>query len=83
MAIDRVHARLFIGCSNQMMAIFDKIFPALFKRAFSTLPWWRWFPGAADRELARSVAAVDAAIAGFIAQANSRRTEEAGAGRNL
>ena len=23
MAIDRVHARLFIGCSNRMMAIFD------------------------------------------------------------
>jgi len=50
----------------------DKIFPALFKRAFSTLPWWRWFPGAAYRELARSVAAVDAAIAGFIAQARER-----------
>ncbi|HKX40002.1 MAG TPA: cytochrome P450 [Burkholderiaceae bacterium] len=50
----------------------DKIFPALFKRVFSTVPWWRWFPSAADRALARSVAAVNAAIAGFIAQARER-----------
>jgi cytochrome P450 len=50
----------------------DKIFPALFKRAFSTLPLWRWFPSAADRELARSVEAVNAAIAGFIAHARER-----------
>ena len=29
----------------------DKIFPALFKRVFALVPWWRWFPRAADREL--------------------------------
>ena len=50
----------------------DKIFPVLFKRVFSMLPWWRWFPRAADRELDRSVIAVNAAIAGFIAQARAR-----------
>jgi cytochrome P450 len=50
----------------------DKIFPALFKRVFSIVPWWRWFPRAADRELARSMAAVNEAIAGFIAQARAR-----------
>ncbi len=50
----------------------DKIFPALSKRVFSLLPWWRWFPRAADRELGRSVIAVDEAIASFIAQARAR-----------
>ncbi|HEY9065558.1 MAG TPA: cytochrome P450 [Burkholderiaceae bacterium] len=55
----------------------DKIFPALFRRVFSTLPWWRWFPSAADRELARSVDAVNAAIAGFIAQARERLAADA------
>ncbi|HEY9238698.1 MAG TPA: cytochrome P450, partial [Burkholderiaceae bacterium] len=50
----------------------DKIFPALFERVFAIVPWWRWFPRAADRELARSMAAVNEAIAGFIAQARAR-----------
>ena len=50
----------------------DKIFPALFKRVFSMLPWWRWFPRQADRQLDRSVIAVNEAIAGFIAQARAR-----------
>ncbi len=50
----------------------DKIFPALFKRVFSMLPWWRWFPRAADRQLDRSVIAVNEAIAGFIARARAR-----------
>jgi len=50
----------------------DKIFPALFRRVFSMLPWWRWLPSAADRELDRSVSAVNDAIAGFIAQARAR-----------
>ena len=54
----------------------DKIFPALFKRVFSIVPWWRWFPRAADRELDRSVAAVDTAIAGFIAQARGRLAQD-------
>jgi cytochrome P450 len=50
----------------------DKIFPALFRRVFSIVPWWRWFPREADRELDRSVVAVNEAIAGFIAQARAR-----------
>ena len=50
----------------------DKIFPALFKRVFSMVPWWRWFPREADRQLDRSVIAVNEAIAGFIAQARAR-----------
>jgi len=50
----------------------DKIFPALYRRVMSPLPIWRWFRLAADRELDRSVTEVNAAIAGFIAQARER-----------
>lgn len=50
----------------------DKIFPALFKRSFAPLPLWRLFKTAADRELDRSVAEVNVAIDGFIAQARAR-----------
>ena len=50
----------------------DKIFPALSRRMLSLVPWWRWFPSAADRELERSMQAVDAAIDGFIAAARDR-----------
>ena len=50
----------------------DKIFPALFKRLFSAFALWRYLELPADRRLARSVAAVNEAIAGFIAQARTR-----------
>jgi cytochrome P450 len=50
----------------------DKIFPALFKRLFSLVPVWRYVRLPADRQLERSVAAVNAAIEGFIAQARER-----------
>ncbi len=50
----------------------DKIFPALFRRVMSPLPTWRWFKLPADRRLDASIAAVNAAIAGFIAQARER-----------
>jgi cytochrome P450 len=50
----------------------DKIFPALFKRMFSFFPTWRLIRLPSDRRLDRSVAAVNVAIAGFIAQARAR-----------
>ncbi len=50
----------------------DKIFPALFKRLFSLVPTWRFIRLPADRRLERSVAAVNAAIDGFVAQARAR-----------
>ncbi len=50
----------------------DKIFPALFKRGMSALPLWRYVRLPADRRLERSVAAVNVAIEGFIAQARER-----------
>ena len=55
----------------------DKIFPAVFRRMFSALPTWRWWKSAADRELDRSVAAVAAAIQGFIAAARQRLEDPA------
>ena len=55
----------------------NRIFPTLFRRIFSPLPTWRWFPSAADRQLTRSVAAVSTAIDGFIAQARARLSADA------
>lgn len=50
----------------------DKIFPALFKRLASPLPVWRYFPSASDKRLVRSVAEVNQAVNGFVAQARER-----------
>jgi len=50
----------------------DKIFPALFKRVVSPLPLWRYFPSASDKQLVRSVAEVNQAVNGFVAQARAR-----------
>jgi cytochrome P450 len=54
----------------------DKIFPALFRRLNALVPYWRWFKLAQDRDLDRSMDAVRAAIADFIAQARQRMREE-------
>jgi len=50
----------------------DKIFPALARRLTAPIPTWRLVRSRADRQLARSIAAVNAAIEGFIAQARER-----------
>ncbi len=50
----------------------NRIFPALFKRIFMPLPLWRWFPSAEDRQLTASVAEVNAAVDGFIAEGRKR-----------
>lgn len=54
----------------------NRIFPAVFNRIFAPLPLWRWLPSAADRKLQRSVAAVNSAVDGFIAQARARLQAE-------
>jgi cytochrome P450 len=54
----------------------NRIFPALFSRMFAPVPRWRWFPTAADRALVRSVAEVNVAIEGFVAQARARLRDE-------
>lgn len=50
----------------------DKVFPALFRRIFAPFPYWRLLRLPADRTLERSVAEINRAIAGFIAQARER-----------
>ena len=50
----------------------DLILPAVFKRALSPVPYWRWFRLPADRRLDRAVVEVKKAIAGFIGQARER-----------
>ena len=56
----------------------NRLFPAVFKRIFSPFPVWRWFPSRADRALVRSVAEVNTAVQGFIAQARSRLQADPG-----
>jgi cytochrome P450 len=50
----------------------DKIFPKLFTRIFSSIPYWRFFKLPSDRELDRALVAVNAAIDGFISTARQR-----------
>ena len=50
----------------------DKIFPALTRRTLALVPTWRFLPSAADRQLTRSIAEVNSAVAGFVAQARER-----------
>jgi len=50
----------------------NRLFPAVYKRVFAVAPTWRWFPSADDRQLARSVVEINAAVDGFIAQARAR-----------
>lgn len=50
----------------------DKIFPVVFKRLFAPVPVWRYMRSAADRQVERSIAEVNAAVAGFITQARER-----------
>lgn len=51
----------------------DTTLAALYRRMMSPLPYWRWLPLPAERRAERSMAAVQQAIAGFIAQARERQ----------
>lgn len=54
----------------------DELFPALFRRIFAIVPYWRWFKLPADRRLDRAVHEVQSAIEGFIADARARMARE-------
>jgi cytochrome P450 len=54
----------------------DKVLPAIFRRVLSVLPTWRWFKRQADRELAHSVAVINATILEFVRQARQRLHDE-------
>ena len=60
----------------------DKIFPALARRLNAVLPTWRWLPSRKDRELKRSMVAVNEAVDGFIAQARARLKQDPGRAKN-
>lgn len=50
----------------------DQIFPALARRLFAPVPWWRIRRSAADRALEQAVREVMRAVHGFIAEARAR-----------
>ena len=54
----------------------DKIFPKLFTRIISALPYWRFFKLPSDRALERAMVAVNAAIDAFITSARRRLAAE-------
>lgn len=54
----------------------DKIFPKLFGRIISAVPYWRYFKLPSDRELERALKEVNQAIDGFIASARQRLADD-------
>src|SRR5262252_6771747 len=50
----------------------NRLFPAIYRRVFASVPTWRFFPSADDRRLVRSVGEINAAVDGFVAQARAR-----------
>lgn len=56
----------------------DQVLPALFQRIVAPVDWWRIVKLPADRRLDRALAALHAAVQGFIAQARARLAAEPG-----
>ena len=54
----------------------DKIFPKLFGRIISAVPYWRYFKLPSDRQLERALKEVNQAIDGFIASARQRLADD-------
>ena len=50
----------------------DIIFSSTYRRIMAPVPYWRWVKLPADRQLDRSLAALNAAVLDFIAQARAR-----------
>jgi cytochrome P450 len=57
---------------HALQACIDEILPAISRRGFSLLPYWRWIRLPQDRRLDRSVLVLRSAVADLIAQARSR-----------
>ena len=57
----------------------DKIFPAVSRRLFSPVPYWRWFKLPADRELDIAVRQVHELVNGLVADARRRAASDKGA----
>lgn len=60
------------GGSDVIQNHLDQILPAIFRRVLAPLPYWRFFKSPEDRRLPESVAAINAAVQGFIAAARIR-----------
>ena len=56
----------------------DQILPAIFKRALSLAPYWRWFKTRKDRQLDDSVAVINTTIGEYVAQARAGLAQEPG-----
>ena len=54
----------------------DKVFPALMKRAFAAIPYWRWFLLPKDRLVLEHLKALHQAVDAFVAQARKRLGEQ-------
>ena len=54
----------------------DLIFPSVTRRMLSAIPYWKWFKLPSDRRLDDSIAQVNAAVRGFIADARARLAAE-------
>ena len=54
----------------------DKVLPALFRRIFSTVPYWKWFKLPVDRALDGHLAALRTAVDDFIQGARRRLDEQ-------
>ena len=57
----------------------DKIFPAIARRLFALVPYWRWFKLRADRELDAAVTQVHELVNGLVADARRRAASDTSA----
>ena len=57
----------------------DKVFPAIARRLFAFVPYWRWFKLRADRELGAAVKQVHELVNGLVADARRRAASETSA----
>ena len=55
----------------------DAILPAVARRSFAMIPYWRYFKLPSDRRLERDVAALDTAVATLVQQARERLAQDA------
>jgi cytochrome P450 len=64
-----VEVNTLLSDGDEIQQHLDKIFPQLFKRILSPFPYWRYIKFKYDRELEKSIMAVNVAIKNYIEQA--------------
>lgn len=63
---------------NALQACIDEILPAISRRGFTLLPYWRWFKLPQDRRLDQAVASLRSEVSQLIEQARARLTSNSG-----